>query len=304
VPSIIVDAHTRIWDSADQLGQAADHLHRRSVEPWQRPDASVDAFDRAMAPVGIAFILGFESLHLGASIPIEQVARYVLRHPGKYIGFAGIDPTAPQPLRQLDRALTAGLQGLTLSPAAQSFHPTDTRAMALYEACEAQNIPIIFDADPLRARDAKLEFAQPYLLDEVARTFPKLKLVVSSLGQPWIDQTLALLAKHQSVFADLGDLLMGPWRLYDTLLMAQHYGVASQLLFASHFPFFTPEKAVVAIYSVNTLAQGTHLPTVPREQLRALIERDTLRCLGLKQPQPARSNIEQDVPADQEEATP
>lgn len=281
---MIVDVHTRIWASTEQLGLAAESLRRRRTEPWQRPTATAGEHDEAMAPIENAIILGFESRLLGASIPHEQVAGYVAAQPGKYLGFAGIDPTADHPVRSLERALAMGLVGVVISPAAQGFHPSDTRAMELYEACEAKGVPLLIEPSGPMAREAKLEFAQPYLLDEVARTFPKLRMVLGAFGHPWIDQGLTLIGKHPTVFGDLSELIARPWQLYNALVLAHQQGVTSQILFGSNFPFGTPEKAIIAVYSVNSLVQGTNLPTVPREQLRSIVERDTLTCLGLSIP--------------------
>jgi predicted TIM-barrel fold metal-dependent hydrolase len=279
---MIVDIHTRIWESADQLGQAvSEQLRRHHREPWDRPTASIAAHDQAMTPVDHAIILGLHSELLQARIDHEKVAEYVQRDPGSYIGFAGIDPTAGRPVESLERAVGLGLEGVVLSPAAQGFHPSDTRAMPLYEACESRGLPILVESGGLFARQAKMEFDQPYLLDEIARTFPNLKLVLTSLGDPWIDQGLALTAKHPTVFADLSEVMRRPWPLYNALLRAYQRGVIGQIVFGSNFPFLTPERAIVNIYSVNTLIQGTHLPSVPREQLRSIVERHTLRCLGL-----------------------
>jgi predicted TIM-barrel fold metal-dependent hydrolase len=279
---MIVDVHTRIWESADQLGQAvSEQLRRHYHEPWNRPTASLTAHDEAMAPVDHAIILGLHSELLEARIDHEKVAEYVRRDPFSYIGFAGIDPTAGDPIASLDRATDLGLEGVVISPAAQGFHPADSRAEPLYEACEKRGLPILVESGALFARQAKMEFDQPYLLDEVARYFPELKLVLTSLGDPWIDQGLALTAKHPTVFADLSEIMRRPWPLYNALLRAHQRGVIGQIVFGSNFPFLTPERAIVNIYSVNTLIQGTHLPSVPREQLRSIVERNTLRCLGL-----------------------
>ncbi len=129
---MIIDVHTHLWDSPEQLGTtAAEHLRLSSVEPWDRPDASTTAHDQAMQPVQYAIILGLVSRHLGASITPEQVAAYVARQPGKYLGFAGIDPMTDGYLAAVDRALDLGLVGVTISPAAQAFHPAHTRAMEL-----------------------------------------------------------------------------------------------------------------------------------------------------------------------------
>lgn len=281
---MIVDVHTRIWDTAAALGKGAELLQRRRVEPWVRPDASQASHEEAMEPVHVSIVHGHESRHLEASIPMERVAEYVAARPERTLGFAGIDPCRGKADKALEQALSLGLVGVTVNPAAQGFHPTASCAMRLYEACEARGVPIFFDSLSLHARDAKLEFAQPYLVDEVARSFPKLKIVLAGLGQPFLEQGLAMIGKHPTVYADLGDLILHPWRVYNALLLAYQHGVIGQLLFGSNFPFCTPEKAIVTIYSVNTFPQGTHLPSIPREQLRSVVERDALDCLGLKHP--------------------
>ena len=281
---MIVDVHTRIWESSDALGRAAESLRRRRVEPWQRPEISMEAHDEAMAPVQAAFIHGLESRHLGASIPIERVAEYVQTRPDKYVGFAGIDPADARPVKKLETALSLGLAGVTVSPMTQAFHPSASAAMSLYEACESNGVPVYFDNSHMLARDAKLEFGQPHLIDEVARSFPRLKIVIAGLGFPWMDQALTVLAKHPTVYADLSNIVPHPWRVYNALLAAFQHGVMDQVLFSSNFPFCTPERAIVTTYSINTFPQGTHLPSVPREQLRSVVERDVFACLGLKNP--------------------
>lgn len=299
---MIVDVHTRVWDATACLGRANELMLRRRGEPWQRPDPSAPAHDAAMEKVQLSIVHGFESRHLDASIPPEKLAEFVRARRDRVIGFAGIDPTAGKPVKELERALSLGMQGVTISPAGQAFHPSDSRAMALYEACEARGVPVFVDSVQLLCRDAMLEFAQPYLLDEVARTFPKLRIVITGLGHPWIEQGLALLAKHPTVYAVLGELILHPWRVYNALLLAYQHGVMNQILFGSNFPFLTPEKAIITIYSLNTFAHGTNLPTIPREQLRMVVEHDAVRSLGLKMPEgaadrPAASPQPQPVPS-------
>ncbi|MEX0746256.1 MAG: amidohydrolase family protein, partial [Phycisphaeraceae bacterium] len=280
---MIVDVHTRIWDSLDQLGSAAERLRQRRSQPWNRATASADEHQHAMQPVAAAFVLGLQSELIGAAIDNATIAAYVRRQPDRLVGFAGVDPMAPRPVAQLEQAREAGLAGLVLSPAAQGFHPTDSRAMRLYEAAEHHRMPVIFEAGPL-AREAKMEFGQPALLDEVARSFPNLRIVLGSMGYPWVEQGLALVGKHPTVYTELGELIGQPWSLYNALLLAHQQQVINQIFFGSNFPFHSPERAIITVYSVNTLVQGTHLPSVPREQLRSIVERDALAALGLKLP--------------------
>ena len=84
------------------------------------------------------------------------------------------------------------LAGVVVSPALQGFHPCDSRAMLLYEQCHNRGMPVFFlGAEPL-CRDALMEYAQPHLLDEVARSYPNLRIVISQCGYPWMDEALAL----------------------------------------------------------------------------------------------------------------
>ncbi|MEM9420834.1 MAG: amidohydrolase family protein, partial [Planctomycetota bacterium] len=234
---MIVDLHTRIWDSIEALGaSAAETYRRRRGEPWQHAHASQHAHAEAMSPVEYAVVLGFESGLLEASIDAERVNQAVQAHPGKYVGFVGIDPTLEKPITKLESALDMGMVGMTVSPAAAGFHPADTRAMEVYEACEARGVPIIIESNAMISQDAKLEFAIPYLLDEVARSFPNLKLVLSSFGLPWIDQCVALMAKHPNVYADVSGLVIQSWQLYNAMVQAYQAGVMNQVLFGSGFP--------------------------------------------------------------------
>ncbi len=291
----IVDVHTHIWQSPDQLGQV--DLGEQSRLQKQRPARlaltgrtiwrSIPAADpehhwAQSGMVDKSIVLGFKSRYLRAEIPNRFVAEYVSRDPQRLIGFAGIDPTersAVQDLRIAKNELH--LRGVTIAPASQDFHPTDSRAMAVYAEAEQLGMPILVHPVGQFTEQSKLEFARPYLLDEVARTFPRLRIVIAQLGQPWIDETIVLLGKHGNVFADVSGLLGRPWQAYNALVTAHQYGVMDKLLFGSDFPYTSATECIEALYSLNQIAQGSQLPVVPREALRGIVERDTLTLLGL-----------------------
>jgi len=128
---------------------------------------------------------------------------------------------------------------------------------------------------------SKLEYARPYMFDEVARTFPKLVLVMAQIGHPWIDETIVLLGKHANVFADVSGMLSRPWQAYNALVSASQYQVTDKLLFGSDFPYTSAVECIEALYSINQMVQGTNLPIIPREALRGIVERDAIGLLGL-----------------------
>lgn len=277
---MIVDVHTHLWERPEQLGDGT--AQQLKAQMMQEPiNASGWAYDQATQKVDASFILGFESQYIGASISNEQVANYVKRRPNKYLGFAGIDPLAPNWQDKLKEAIDLGLVGVCFSPAAQNCHPTHTQAFKLYEKCQDLQLPILHHPGTHMATAAVMAFSRPYLFDEVGRCFPKLKLILSQLGHPWVDETIILLSKHPNFFADLSDISSRPWQLYNALLTAQQQNVTDSLLLGSDFPFSTPEQVIYNLYSVNHFTKGTDMPMIPRHVLSNIIERDTLTALGL-----------------------
>jgi predicted TIM-barrel fold metal-dependent hydrolase len=247
------------------------------------PSADADHHFASTADVDRSIVLAFKSRYLKAEVPNTFVAEYVAKHPERLIGFAGIDPTESRASEELKHAKDElGLKGLVLSPANQDFHPADTRAMRLYETAEELGMPILVHPGGQFTPESKLEFARPYLFDEVARTFPKLRIVIAQLGHPFVEETLCLLAKHPQVFADVSGLLTRPWQAYQALVACHQNSVIDKLLFGSDFPYTSPRKCIEGLYQLNVIPQGTGLPVVPRESLRGIVERDALELLGLE----------------------
>jgi predicted TIM-barrel fold metal-dependent hydrolase len=76
-------------------------------------------------------------------------------------------------------------------------------------------------------------------------------------------------------------MLQRPWQAYNALVLAHQHQVIDKLLFGSDFPHTSITECIESLYSINQISQGTNLPTVPREALRGIVERDTLNLLGL-----------------------
>ncbi len=285
---MIVDCHTHIWESVEQLGRGHGRGHSRG-----RADAparaGIDAHRVATRPVDKVFVLAYRSHYLEADIPNDYVAAYVRQQADRLVGFASVDPTRPQEaIQELKRAREElGMQGLNIWPAAQDFHPAATSAMRLYpEACRL-GMPVMFHIDVAVMPASKMEYARPVLIDEVAREFPEMRIIVAQLGYPWTEETIALLGKHSNVFADISGLTKRPWHAYNALLSAYQAGVMDRLLFGSNFPYASPAACIESLYSINQFCHGTNLPTIPREQLRQIVERDALEMLGIESAAPA-----------------
>jgi len=230
----------------------------------------------------MTLVFGLRSKHLGADVPNEFIAEHVARHRDRMVGIAAIDPAEELPLDEVEALLDRDeFRGLAVSPAAQNFHPADTRAVGIYELAARKRVPIFVQQGTHFAALGRMEYARPLLLDEIAREFPDLTIVVSSLGHPWVEEGIALLGKHPRVFGDIAGLVRRPWQAYNALLLAHEFNVMDKVLFGSDFPFCTAAEAVEGVYRLHEVVQGTNLPSVPRETLRSMVERDALHLLGI-----------------------
>lgn len=279
---MIIDLHTQIWSNLEQLGpEIARRLRQRQAERWGHYDASPASHERATACVSAAAVFGFRAQRLHAQIPTALIAEVVSKDPTRRLGVAGIDPLSDDATDHLQEAVDLGMVGITISPAFAGFHPSHSSAMRIYDQCVAHGLPVFVSHNHPLMPAAQLDFARPLLWDEVARDLPDLRIIIGQMGRPWIEETLALLTKHDNVYADVSGVVSHPWELYNGLLSAHHHGVMHRLLFGSGFPHETPAKAIEGLYSINTFTHGTNLPSIPREQIRSVIERNPLSALGV-----------------------
>jgi uncharacterized protein len=217
----------------------------------------------------------------------ERLSRYVNAHKEKMVGFALVEPTEDNITNRVLKASTEklGLEGVVLYCATYGFHPMHSRAVRLYEVAQEMGIPVVFhNADLEPASQGALVYVQPYLLDEVARAFPKLKIVIGGMGVPFVDQTLAVLARHENVYADLTIKPNKVWQTYNMVVAAHEYGVMEKLVFGSGFPSGNAADCIETLLGFNMLLADTNLPTVPRSSISNVVERNSLELLGIKHP--------------------
>lgn len=258
---MIVDCHTHLHCA--ERGMLAEE-HRRACK-------DIDA----------CFVLaGLSSDRAAVNADLENY----LRQMPKAYGFAAInplhDPISAKQLKALKKE--DRMVGLALYCAEEDFHPAHSRALQLYEAAEQLGLVVYFHNCPPFSPPAVLDYAQPWLLDEVARTFPKLRIIIGRMGLPFHLQTLCLLGKHENVFADLTIHPQKIWEVYNLVMEAYEAGVMDKLLFGSGFPYAEPGQCIETLLGFNKMLADTHLPQVPREKLRSIVERDSLAALGIR----------------------
>jgi predicted TIM-barrel fold metal-dependent hydrolase len=213
----------------------------------------------------------------------EQISEYVNKYKSKMVGFAFIDPTKDDIRLKNLESMTKKLhlQGVVLYCSSCGFHLAHSRAMRFYESAQELGLPVFFHSAANPDPGDVLDYTQPILLDEIARTFPDLKIIISNMGRPFIQQTLAVIGKNPNVYADLTIHAGNVWQVYNTVTMSYEAGVMDKLLFGSGFPLESPGRCIETLLGFNKLLADTHLPTVPRKDISNIIERDTLKILSI-----------------------
>jgi len=213
----------------------------------------------------------------------KKLGEYVSSHKEKLIGFAFAEPSR-EVIDEKNLSLITnkiGLSGTVVYCSACAFHPAHSRAMLFYEAAEQLGIPVFFHNEQVLGCDAVLEYAQPFLLDEIARRFSSLKIIIGSMGVPFVEQTLAMVAKHPNVYADLTINRERIWQVYNIVVAAYEAKVMDKLLFGSGFPLGRANESIEVLLGFNKLLGDTNLPTVPRGDIRNIVERDSLTLLSI-----------------------
>ena len=180
----------------------------------------------------------------------DYISEIVTSYPGRFIGFAAIDPwQGKASVEELERAVKdLSLRGLKLHPVQQAFHPNDEKFYPLYEKAMELNIPVLFHSGMAASGSGmaggggmKLKYSAPIPgMDDVAADFPHLTVIMAHPGWPWIEEQIAVALHNPNVYLDLSGWL--PRYIPKQLLDEANTRLQDKVLFGSDYPFITPDK--------------------------------------------------------------
>lgn len=282
---MIIDVHSHFWRFPDDFSEDFTRQARRA-----RAGAEVDltvtyeAY-RAQLPADETvktIVFGGKAKLSGLWIDDQTIANYVAQHPDELIGFLSVDPTQDGWQREMRVGHEElGLRGIKLLPMYAGFSPDDEELEPLWTYAEKMALPVLLHMGTTFIAQAPLAYTLPRLIEPVATRHPDLRIVLAHLGHPYEGECIAVIRKHENVFADISALHYRPFQLYHSLMLAQEYGVWRKLLFGTDFPFTTVKATVDGLRTLNDMLEGTKLPRLNTDEIEALIHRDSIALLGL-----------------------
>jgi len=192
----------------------------------------------------------------------EQVAE-LCGMSDRFIGFASVDPIAPDAPKQLESGVTGlGLKGLKLDAALQDFDLNDPAVFDVYEAAASLRIPVLIHTGMSWAPGAPLQQGQPLLLEKAIRKFSNLRFVLAHWGWPWVWDATALALKYPNVFLDTSCFYYdGPTEFFQFVFSRQipttliERSLRNQVVFGSNYPRVEIKNMVKALKSLS-LTEG------------------------------------------------
>jgi predicted TIM-barrel fold metal-dependent hydrolase len=135
---------------------------------------------------------------------VDQVQKIVERSNGRVIGAAGYDPfEIEESLREIERAVKEyEFRFVYFHTMSFGLPPNDKRFYPLYAKCNELGIPVSVQVGH-SAEPMPTMLGNPMLMDEVAITFPNLKINLSHSGWPWFREWCDLVWKHPNVYGDI-----------------------------------------------------------------------------------------------------
>jgi predicted TIM-barrel fold metal-dependent hydrolase len=280
---MIVDVHSHAWDASAHL---SDDFKRQATRArgGDTPDLSIELEDYlANAPDDVmTIVFGGKARLSGIWVPDDYVARYVAQLPTRLIGFMSVDPTQSGWERELREGhQSLGLCGVKLLPMYAGFSPADPKLNWFWAYVQEHRLPVLLHTGTTFISQSHLEFTLPRHLDVVGRRYPEARIILAHLGHPYEGECVAVIRKHEHIYADISALYYRPFQLYHSLMLVQEYGVWHKLLFGTDYPFAGVDDTIAGLRGLNEMLAGTALPRLDADAINQMVYRDSLSILGL-----------------------
>lgn len=283
---MIIDVHSHAWRFPGDFSEDFIRQARRAKAGLD-VDLSIthEAYRRSLPAEEVVktIVFGGKARLSGLWVDDKTVADFVAGHPDDLIGFLSVDPTQEGWRREMREGHEElGLRGIKLLPMYAGFSPDDETLEPLWRYAEDKSLPVLLHMGTTFIAQAPLACTLPRLIEPVATKHPDVRIILAHLGHPYEGECIAVIRKHENVFADISALHYRPFQFYQSLMLVQEYGVWHKLLFGTDFPFTTVQATVDGLRGMNEMLEGTKLPRLKLAEIEKLIYRDALSLLGLK----------------------
>jgi uncharacterized protein len=203
---------------------------------------------------------------------VEDMLPIIDHNPGRFRLMANLNPHLHYPLvGELERQISLGAVGLKLHPVHGTFPPNDRMLYPAYAYCEGANVPIVFHCGTSVFPGATNRYANPELIEDVARDFPDLTIVLAHGGRGWwYDAAAFMTLMRPNVYIEVSGL--PPRKIPDYYKNFDLERLARKMIFGTDWPGVPGPKAN---------AQAIANLGLTRETLTRILHENARRIYGL-----------------------
>lgn len=241
------------------------------------PEQVAAELRREMQTAGVTHAFAMGCWNAGDDDPLGVAAtlRIAEQVPGlKAIGIMDPVRTDADHFHRVETTLKAG-QVVALKGYLGYLHyePAHANYRRYYELAAKYRLPVMFHTGDTYSPMAKLKYAHPLGVDDVAVDHPDCRFVMCHVGNPWTTDAAEVIYKNMNVWADLSGLMVG-----DDALFASDEGrdAAADLAHAV-------QRAIRYSERPNRFLYGTDWPLAPmpayRDFVRELVPPELHECV-------------------------
>lgn len=248
---MILDAHTHIGKKM-VIGSAADLVKSMDV-------AGIDkslVFAGKMNDQATSILLDDITPFADRLVAIGSVSPAMFYDMGS--SFLNREENKRQLLHHEELLAADKIHGLKFYVGYEHFYPADQVIRPFLELLVKYNRPAIFHSGDCfsGACGAKLKYAHPLHIDDLAVDMPELKIVIAHLGYPFVREAAEVCYKNANVYTDTSGFVYGDftaddiWK-YEKVVkeFIEIAGGSKKIIFGSDWPISAQKSYVKAIKS-------------------------------------------------------
>lgn len=216
---------------------------------------SIELFVKEMDEAGIdvAVIMGQRTGKRGGNAENDDVADLVARYPGRFVGFAGVDPMDEGAVVELHRCVeNLGCRGIAITPGWSDppLYDDAGQVYPIYQACLDLNVPVMITSSHYIGAD--MTYSMPTHIQKVAIDFPELTIIVGHGCWPWTIQACAMAMRCSNVYL-MPEIYLLPPNMpgADDYVRAANSFLSHRMLYSSCYPTLTIQQAMEGLLALS-----------------------------------------------------
>lgn len=173
----------------------------------------------------------------------DELVELLAQYPERFLGACGVavDGGAQSVAKLRQYILDGPCIAPFIEPGMEGFFMDDEKIFPIYEFCERENIPMLISFGGFHGPTN--DYCNPVHAENVARTFPKLKMALCHGGFPWITQAIRLAFAEPNVYLSPDIYALNSPGAQD-YIMAANYMLHDKFIYGSAYPCVDIEGSV------------------------------------------------------------